>query len=131
MAAISAGADINVGENEIENENGNGNGERTGGTGVSTSGSSDGSSSTGGRTGVSTALHITSERQYVLCVELLCQLGARLDLKNENNETPLDIASRMNYLDVQQILRAASPSSSSPGPGSETVITNGNATRSI
>lgn len=106
MAAIAAGADINVklGEENGEDENSS---ERRRGSGngagnVTGCGGENGSVGEGSRT----ALHLACLGQHTLCVELLCQMSASVDVVDAAGFTPLDIAIGLGYKDVQDILRS-------------------------
>ena len=62
-----------------------------------------------------TALHFACEGHHTLCVGLLCQLGAVCDIADNEGLTSYDIASRMGFQDVIDILNSMagkSPTSS-------------------
>jgi hypothetical protein len=79
MAAIAAGADINVR------------------TGVDIDGVE-------GRT----PLHLVSIGRHILCVEILCQLNATINIRDSSGMTPIDVAKEKGFIDVYEMLHIAS-----------------------
>ena len=71
MAAIAAGADINIRDHELR-----------------------------------TALHFSSVGHHVLCVELLCQLGASVNVVDAQGMSPFDNAMAAGFTDILDILYA-------------------------
>lgn len=79
MAAIAAGADINLR------------------TGLDVDG-------VDGRT----PLHLVSMGRHILCVEILCQMNATVNVRDSSCMSPMDIAKEKGFVDVLEMLHIAS-----------------------
>jgi ankyrin repeat protein len=55
-----------------------------------------------------TPLHLVSMGRHILCVEMLCQMNATINVRDSSGASPIDVAKEKGFGDVFEMLHIAS-----------------------